>query len=297
MAKRNVSLRVKLLATFVLCMVLSFVLFYIQDYITRDIRTEYYTSYESSKNVVREQSAWIEHKLSQIHNDNELSFLLNHARKRGNGVHIYLTDADGKVLYHSVESTETRLDIYRILYDTKVSLQDPASGKPYGEVKPVIFRNQNLYLVVLGSLSAEQGVNYKFDPLLNSAIFVAIFTLLFYWFTRNKMRQIQDINKSVQEIANGNLQIRLPHYGQDELGTLSHNINVMAKQLQEKIAREKAVEQSKIDLITNLSHDLRTPLTSIIGYLTLLKEKNHRNSEEMSHYIINSYNKAHQLKN
>ncbi|SHJ92814.1 sensor histidine kinase [Desulforamulus aeronauticus] len=294
--RQNISLRLKLLATFVFCLILSFIFFYFLDYMTRDIRAEHYTSYASSKSAVKDQAEWIEQKLPQINKNQQLSSLLDEASKRGDDLRIYLTDVSGKVLYHSTGATEDSLDIHRILYETKESLQTPAPGKHFSEVKPIIVNGNNVYLVVKGTLYAETGINYKFNYLFNSTVFVTIFSLLFYWFTRNKMQQIQAINNSVQEIANGNLQIRLPLCSQDELGTLSHNINIMAQQLQEKIAQERAVEKSKLDLITNISHDLRTPLTSIIGYLTLLTEKNYHYPKEVAHYISSSYNKAGQLK-
>ncbi|MEG6522452.1 HAMP domain-containing sensor histidine kinase [Desulfotomaculum sp. 1211_IL3151] len=296
MSKPHTSLRLKLLATFAICLFLSFVFFYILDYITRDLRAEYYPSYVSSKAVVNGQAELIQKRLPYLNEHQKIALFLEEVGDREPRLRIYLTDVHGKVLYHSTGTSESTLNIHRILYTTQKSLQEPAPGKPYAVVKPVILNGLDSFLVVAGTLYAEPGVNYKFNPLLNSTIFVAIFLLLFYWFTRNKIRQIQAINNSLQEVANGNLQVRLPLSSQDELGNLSHNINFMAQQLQEKIAREKAVEKSKLDLITNISHDLRTPLTSIIGYLTLLKEKNYQDSGELEHFIASGHNKANQLK-
>ena len=60
--------------------------------------------------------------------------------------------------------------------------------------------------------------------------------------------------------------------------------------------RKRAIEKGKSEFITNISHDLRTPLTSIIGYLALVNEKQYRNKEELEMYIQNTYNLTLKLK-
>ena len=61
------------------------------------------------------------------------------------------------------------------------------------------------------------------------------------------------------------------------------------------IEMEKSNEQSKTDLITNIAHDLRTPLTSILGYLDLIKNNQSANDEMKAHYLEIVYNKALRL--
>jgi signal transduction histidine kinase len=70
----------------------------------------------------------------------------------------------------------------------------------------------------------------------------------------------------------------------------------MAEKLESLIEKERQVEKSKMELITGVSHDLRTPLTSIIGYLGLLQEKAYRDDTEYERFIGNTHNKAKQLK-
>ncbi|GGH22497.1 hypothetical protein GCM10008013_20970 [Paenibacillus segetis] len=89
---------------------------------------------------------------------------------------------------------------------------------------------------------------------------------------------------------------RLPTSRLDELGTVSQNVNHMAEQLQKQVERERQLESSRMELITNVSHDLRTPLTSIIGYLDLLKKQAFQGEEERERYIHNAFNKTQQLK-
>ena len=60
---------------------------------------------------------------------------------------------------------------------------------------------------------------------------------------------------------------------------------------------ERKIEKSKDELITNVSHDLRTPLTSIIGYLGLIEDKQYRSEEDILKYTHIAYEKAKQMKN
>jgi signal transduction histidine kinase len=122
------------------------------------------------------------------------------------------------------------------------------------------------------------------------------FFLFFFVFTRHIVRYFKALTDGLQSIASGNLSYRLPLSRQDELGTVAQNINQMAERLQIQQERERQLEKSKMELITYVSHDLRTPLTSIIGYLDLLKSRTYQDENEQERYIDNAFNKTQQLK-
>jgi signal transduction histidine kinase len=69
----------------------------------------------------------------------------------------------------------------------------------------------------------------------------------------------------------------------------------MTEKLKNKIENERKVERTKNELITNVSHDLRTPLTSIKGYLGLIKEKRYMQEEQLQEFIDIAYNKSEKL--
>ncbi|KHF35219.1 Sensor histidine kinase YycG [Paenibacillus sp. P1XP2] len=125
---------------------------------------------------------------------------------------------------------------------------------------------------------------------------VVTFLFFFFMLTRPIVRYLRTLADGLMTIAGGNLDYRLPASSEDELGEVAKSINFMAEQLQEKMDLERRSEQSKMELITGVSHDLRTPLTSIIGYLNLLKNDDYTNLEEHKRYIDNAYNKSQQLK-
>ncbi|WP_248924184.1 HAMP domain-containing sensor histidine kinase [Paenibacillus hamazuiensis] len=134
------------------------------------------------------------------------------------------------------------------------------------------------------------------NPFGSYAVMIVSFFLLFYILTRPVVRQLKRLADGLMFLAGGNLDYRVPLSSQDELGKVAQNINYMAEQLQEMMEKERRIEMSKMELITSVSHDLRTPLTSIIGYLNLLKNDDYQDLDEHKRYIGNAFNKTQQLK-
>ncbi|WP_256865408.1 HAMP domain-containing sensor histidine kinase [Paenibacillus sp. 32352] len=134
------------------------------------------------------------------------------------------------------------------------------------------------------------------DQVISLLLFFGLFMFLFFLFMRRDVRYLRSMGECLMSIAQGNLSHRVPIRKQDELGIVASNINYMADQLQSMMENERRIEKSKMELITNVSHDLRTPLTSIAGYLNLLKHDDYQNIEEHKRYITNAFNKTQQLK-
>lgn len=84
-------------------------------------------------------------------------------------------------------------------------------------------------------------------------------------------RYINEIVDGLRFIAEGKLEHTIPVNENHKLGEVALNINLMAQQLKQLMEEERRTEQSKNDLITGVSHDLRTPLTSILGFWRSLR--------------------------
>lgn len=124
---------------------------------------------------------------------------------------------------------------------------------------------------------------------------LVLFPIIFVLLSHRSIRYLAEITRAVQLIANGQFDTRLPVSSKDELGELAENINRMAAQLKTSIEEERRAEQTKNDLITSVSHDLRTPLTSINGYLGLIEQDRYRDEVELRYYVNIAYDKAQRL--
>ncbi|MDU1508229.1 sensor histidine kinase [Clostridium butyricum] len=106
---------------------------------------------------------------------------------------------------------------------------------------------------------------------------------------------IEEISKTLNLVATGNMDVTISIKRNDELGILASNVNKMAYNINQLMKKERQWENQKNNLITNLSHDLRTPLTSILGFLDLI-EKSTNDDKQINHYCNIALEKAKKLK-
>ncbi|MFR7742636.1 MAG: histidine kinase dimerization/phospho-acceptor domain-containing protein [Acutalibacteraceae bacterium] len=100
----------------------------------------------------------------------------------------------------------------------------------------------------------------------------------------------------MQSIGEGNLYLQLEPKGSDELAQLTASVEQMRLSLLRKTSEEQRALQQNSDLITAMSHDIRNPLTALLGYLDLAKTGQYRTQEELQSYPDAAYGKAEQLK-
>lgn len=135
----------------------------------------------------------------------------------------------------------------------------------------------------------------KFIILLVCGIFVFLTT--FFIMVSDLFAYVDELSKGIEQISEGNLYINLEEKGNDEFAKLAENINKMTKEVSIIMDRERETERSKNELITSVAHDLRTPLTSITGYLELLRMNKKLEEQTREKYIDIVYNKSKRLEN
>lgn len=118
-----------------------------------------------------------------------------------------------------------------------------------------------------------------------------------YWrlIRRYHQMQLRHVISELHYIANGHFDHRINFRVRPELQRVVDSINSLVDSTVNSINEERAIEKSKDELITNVSHDIRTPLTSIIGYLGLLKT-GISSKEDQQKYVDIAYTKAEQMK-
>lgn len=114
---------------------------------------------------------------------------------------------------------------------------------------------------------------------------VGTFLCVFLFLVNRKVKYIKLLTKEIKVIKDEGFGKTIEVIGQDELAQLCESINTMSIELRKKIDRENIIEKNKNELITGVSHDLRTPLTSIIGYIDLIKNNGYINEEKSREYM------------
>lgn len=141
------------------------------------------------------------------------------------------------------------------------------------------------------------------------AISFIVFVEIFFKLIDFTIEYIRKLRRSIQQVTSGNYGVQCEVEYDDELGSLAANINVLSKTLlakekeSEKLKEkeraaldiERNAERQKNELITNVAHDLRTPLTTIVGYLELIKDDSALSKEDVHKYSGIAYEKSIRL--
>ncbi len=126
------------------------------------------------------------------------------------------------------------------------------------EFRQVIINHNLQYLVVM--IPAANAWAELLFPLFIAGLIALLLSLLIAWLLgRNMSRPIQQISIAANRIAHGDYSQRIQVQGEDEVAFLGQNFNIMASEVQR-------TQQAQRDFLANISHDLKTPLTSIQGF-------------------------------
>ena len=134
--------------------------------------------------------------------------------------------------------------------------------------------------------------NNYFGDTIYTIIGILIFLSIYSLITYKKYKNISLLVDNVEEMSKGNLDKKIEVQSRGDINQVAKNINNIVEQLKNITVEERKAQQTKTDLITNVSHDLRTPLTSIIGYLNLIEEGKYKDEVELMYYIDIAYEKS-----
>lgn len=160
------------------------------------------------------------------------------------------------------------------------------------DLSDAIYRSKDIFANNLGSDIFWSGRNFVIP------LFIIIDVLIVFWrlIRRYRQMQLRHIINELHYIANGNYDYRIPFELRGDLSKVVDSINGLVDSTVAAIEDEREIEKSKDELITNVSHDIRTPLTSIIGYLGLIEDGQYQSNEEILKYTSIAYKKAKQMK-
>lgn len=154
-----------------------------------------------------------------------------------------------------------------------------------------------IHTVMLFAYTAVIGLCGIFVPDTPFALILAVLLFGFAAFLVTfRTLDVSEIKKGAARVRNGELSYKIPAPKCDDLKILAKNINEIATGLDASVAAKVKAEKMKTELITNVSHDLKTPITSIISYTELL-EKTENLPEEARDYVKVISEKSNRLKN
>ena len=192
------------------------------------------------------------------------------------GTESTVTEEKNEVSY---DEAEERITPSEFNEDLKNRIVEFADGPYYVFVD--VFREQHLYRIML-----------FVRLILCAATLIGIVVV----YNAHVIRRVIKLSQLVQTVSDGDLDAEIEATSNDEIGSLADNVDTMRDSIVERLQNEKEAWDANTQLITAMSHDIRTPLTSLIGYLDIIQGEKYQSKGEMEKYIDSCREKAFQLK-
>lgn len=149
-------------------------------------------------------------------------------------------------------------------------------------------------LILLGNYTKDES--RLLEMLITTvAILVCIAFLMIIWIYKTILKPLGKIQEAARNIKEGNLDFTLDYEEHDEIGSLCMDFEEMRIRLKENEAQKLQADRDSKELISNISHDLKTPITSIKGYVEGIMDGVASSPEKLDKYIRTIYNKANDM--
>lgn len=193
--------------------------------------------------------------------------------------------------------------IFSILPEYGNEMPNAETGYYYNDMKKLVKEVDFLFtdgskgsffiVTSVGSLISKSTL----QKMLLAFILVLVFTsiILTRWIYSGILNPINQLNTAMQNIAEGNLEYMLATDEKGEIGELYRNYEDMRLRLKESTDEKIEHEQKNRELVSNISHDLKTPITAIKGYVEGIMDGVADTPEKMDKYIKTIYNKANDM--
>jgi len=167
------------------------------------------------------------------------------------------------------------------------------SDPPYRHLFDVTFLDGTAQVEIY-TLAASRV--YSAVQFLELVLAFCCFILIFLAIFSSKFKYIYKLQNEMEIIGSGNLDFPVTIEGNDEITFLARGIDEMRQSFLERTKTEYEARRANSELITSISHDIRTPLTILIGNLDVIANKKYKNEEQQARYIENCRKKAYQIK-
>lgn len=248
-----------------------------------------------------QQELWENNWGQGVHTDNpdgiKKNEKMNHLEEKLSrmGYH-FLIRKDGNEIYSNIaeEEMETAKSVAGTAIESAKTLT--ASYHDVSVIKHTFFHGEKAFsIIAVHTGEMDQGIisylqNYILKYLLGFIAAFLVLTvcvngILSYWISKSVLVPLQKLSCGTKEIRDGNLDTGIQYGKKDEFGEVCQDFNEMRTYLKESVEQRLKDEQRKKDLIIGISHDLRTPLTSISGYLDGLLDGIANTPEKRQRYL------------
>ena len=137
---------------------------------------------------------------------------------------------------------------------------------------------------------------YTYAMIAELLLAFALFLLIVMLGIRRTMDYIRRLCDEIEILEGGNLEYEITVSGKDELATLARSLDNMRKSFLAQTEKETYLVQANQRMVTNMSHDLRTPLTSIMIYTEILKKNKYKDERQMKEYLEKIEEKTYRMK-
>ena len=276
-----------------LSLVFSFIVGGIIYLLLQEVNYQIYTSKWSAKEYAEKQLEKSIENFQSYVTENEISSdepLQIQIWSEANPFVYFYIEKDGKAVYNFlVDYTEPESD-YAL---TDEELEMSYGYNPYAKQYTITFADGDCIMHVFDDFQADlynkiQNVNF----FISAAVVIILITIL----VQKKIHYINNVTKGINILEGGDLNYNIPVKGNDEIAHVAESLNSMRIALSQQMENEKKALQANNSLVTALSHDLRTPLTTQMGYLEILKEHHYNSPEEMDKYLSSALATCNQIK-
>lgn len=150
-----------------------------------------------------------------------------------------------------------------------------------------LYLENNNYLLLTSQNLTNLYQQYNSQLLLvhiSSLVFAGILSIILLLIILKLLKPLEKLNTSILEIAKGNYHIRLQQEGAEEFKELSQNVNIMTQAIEEHSSRIQEIADERKRFVDHFAHEMKTPLTSIMGFADLLRIQKNMNDEQRQEY-------------
>ncbi|MBQ9664795.1 MAG: HAMP domain-containing histidine kinase [Oscillospiraceae bacterium] len=173
------------------------------------------------------------------------------------------------------------------------SYEAPRRSGISGRLYPMRFADGIYYVAITDNTRVREDL---LNRAMGTVVAVLVLVSVLFWYTNRLTWKIIRLSQETATIGAGDLDGVITVDGVDEIATLASDIDGMRDAIIERMGNEKRAWEANSELITAMSHDIRTPMTSLIGYLGLLNNADSISEEERKRYLEAAYGKSLALK-